>query len=105
MVISPSIFHLLCRNLPIAVSEAKGFEKLGEEQTADIDTCKLTRCIVVLDESQYIVNAEGNPEMTQAAQTEYDDFVVKLRQEFIKNDITILDEGYGADEDELESGL
>lgn len=56
----------------------------------------------MLDESQYIINNEGYPEMTRTAQEEYDDFVTKIRERMIKDNIKILDEGYGLEEDELE---
>jgi len=62
----------------------------------------LFRFIVVLDESQYIINNEGYPEMTRTAQEEYDGFVTKIRERMIKHNIKILDEGYGLEEDELE---
>ena len=93
---------ILNRDYEINVNEVKGFEKLREEQTSNIDKCKLIRCTVVLDETQYTVNKEGCPEMTQASQKEYDELVFSLRQRFLQNEISILDEGYGVDEDELE---
>lgn len=94
--------QILERNYDLKVSEIKGFEKLSAGQAAHIDKCKLTRYIVVLDKSQYIINAEDYPEMTQAAQEEYDDFISKIRQEISMDEIRVLDEGYGIDEDELE---
>ena len=60
------------------------------------------RFIVVLEESGYTINADGNAEMTNAAQKEYDDFVSKIRQDVTSREIQIIDEGYGSDEDELE---
>ena len=93
---------ILNRDYEIDASQAKGFEKLRKDQTVNIEKCKLMRCTVVLDESQYRVNEEGCPEMTQASQKEYDEFVFSLRQRFIHDEIMILDEGYGEDEDELE---
>ena len=62
----------------------------------------MTRIITVLDETRFTINEDGDPEMTQAAQEEYDEFVSDIRQKIMRNEITILDEGYGEDEDELE---
>lgn len=40
--------------------------------------------------------------MTKASQKEYDDFVSKIRQEVKRDEIRIIDEGYGSGENELE---
>jgi hypothetical protein len=40
--------------------------------------------------------------MTKVAQEEYDDFISKIRQKIMDDGISILDEGYGVDEDELD---
>ncbi len=84
------------------VSKIKGIEKLENVKSVIIDDSILTRFIVVLDDKQYCVNADGEPEMTQDAQKEYDDFVAKIRQMYMRDEITVIDEGYGANEDELE---
>jgi hypothetical protein len=84
------------------VSKIKGIEKLENVKSVIIDDSILTRFIVVLDDKQYCVNADGEPEMTQDAQKEYDDFVAKIRQMYMRDEITVIDEGYGVDEDELE---
>ena len=94
--------RILNRDYDVATDKIKGIEKLELEQMEKIDKCKLTRQIVILDEERYTINAEGDPEMTQAAQEEYDGFVSKIRQTFMRDKLRILDEGYGADEDELE---
>ncbi len=84
------------------VSKIKGIEKLENAETVIIDDSILTRFIVVLDDSQYYVNADGEPEMTKDAQKEYDEFVAQIRQTYMRDEITVIDEGYGANEDELE---
>ena len=93
---------ILHRDYDTAVYQIKGSDKLKPEQTAAIDDCKVTRIITVLDETRFTINEDGDPEMTQAAQEEYDEFVSDIRQKMMRNEITILDEGYGEDEDELE---
>ena len=86
----------------MAVSKIKGYDKLDPEQTAGIDKCDLTRFIVLLDENEYTVNEDGEPEMTKSGQEEYDGFVDSIRRMLTREEIRILDEGYGEGEDELE---
>ena len=93
---------ILKREYDLSVSEVKGYEMLLKEQVEHVDSCNLTRFIVVLDESEYTINKEGCPEMTQSVQKEYDDFVAKIREMTNIDKITVFDEGYGTDEDELE---
>ena len=94
---------ILHRDFDIAVSKIKGFEKLENNLARDVDTCKLIRFIVLLDETQYTVNSDGSPEMTQEAQKEYDEFTSNIRRALMCHEkINILDEGYGMDVDELE---
>ena len=93
---------ILEREYDITVSDIKGYEKLAPEQSEGVDNCKLMRYIAVLDKTQYTINDDGIPEMTKAAQEEYDDFVAKIRHMILSNDMIILDEGYGVNDDELE---
>ncbi len=93
---------ILKRDYDVTVDKIKGIEKLNQDRLEDFDRCKLSRYIVVLDGAGYTMNSDGDPEMTEAAQKEYDEFVSKIRQELVREEIQILDEGYGADEDELE---
>ena len=93
---------ILERDYDIDLSEVKGIEKLEPEQTAGILECKRTRFIVIPAEEKITVNEDGDSEMTAEAQTEYDGFVSQVRQRFIREDIWILDEGFGEGEDELE---
>ena len=93
---------ILEREYDIAVNDIKGYEKLAPGQAEGVDKCKLTRFIAILDETQFTINDEGFPEMTKAAQEEYDDFVAKIRHTIISHDMIIIDEGYGVNEDELE---
>ena len=95
-------FKILERNYDIAVDQIKGHEKVDPEQTNHIDNGKLYRYIVVLDKTRYVINADGKPEMTLHAQKEYDEFVDNIRNKIMNDEFTILDEGYGAGEDELE---
>ena len=95
-------FKILERNYDIAVDQIKGHEKVDPEQTNHIDNGKLYRYIVVLDKTRYVINADGKPEMTLHAQKEYDEFVDNIRHIIMNDEFTILDEGYGAGEDELE---
>ena len=94
--------HILKRDYDVEIDKIKGIEKLERDQLKKIDKCKLTREIVVLDETGYTINADGNPEMTQESQEEYNEFISKIRQELSRKDTKILDEGYGIGEDELE---
>ena len=93
---------ILKREYDVALSEIKGVNKLGKDQVENTDGCKLTRFVILLDETRYTINEDGNPEMTQAAQQEYDEFIDKIRQEMMRGEIKIIDEGYGTGEDELE---
>ena len=93
---------ILKREYDISVENIKGYEKLESDKIKEIKKCKLYRFIVVLDESQYIINNDGYPEMTRTAQEEYDDFVNNIRERIIKDNIKIIEEGYGLDEDELD---
>ena len=94
--------HILKRDYDVAIDKIKGVEKLNPEQMKKIDKCKLSREIVVLDETRYILNADGEPIMTRDAQKEYDEFVSHIREAFIREGTQVLDEGYGVGEDELE---
>lgn len=94
--------HILKRDYDVAIDKIKGVEKLNLEQMKKIDKCKLSREIVVLDETRYILNADGEPVMTRDAQKEYDEFVSHIREAFIREGTQVLDEGYGVGEDELE---
>ncbi|SEA17034.1 hypothetical protein SAMN05216349_1065 [Oribacterium sp. KHPX15] len=94
-------FKILERNYDIAINQIKGNEKVNSEQ-AYVDKGKLYRYIVVLDKSRYKINAAGNPEMAPNAQKEYDEFVDGIRHKMLNDKLTILDEGYGTGEDELE---
>ncbi|MCR4616802.1 MAG: hypothetical protein K5669_01305 [Lachnospiraceae bacterium] len=90
------------RDYSDAFDRIKGSEKIGPERIEKIEECELTLFIVALDESEYMINTDGNPEMTEASQGEYDSFIVQLRESMIRDEIRILDEGYGTGEDELE---
>ena len=94
--------HILKRDYDVTTDKIKGIEKLNPEQVKKIDKCKLSREIVVLDETRYFLDADGEPVMTRDAQKEYDEFVSHIREAFIREDTKILDEGYGVGEDELE---
>ena len=94
--------RILKRDYDVAVGQIKGVEKLDLEQLKEIDKCKLSREIVVLDETRYSINADGEPEMTRDAQIEYDEFVSQIRQGLSRDDTRILDEGYGEGDNELE---
>lgn len=94
--------RILSRDYDIDVSRVKGIEKLNPEEIQQIENCKLTRYIVILDESQYSEAENGYLEMTKKSQEEYDEFIAKMHQTMMRDGIRILDEGYGADEDELE---
>ncbi len=94
--------HILKRDYDVATDKIKGIEKLNPEQVKIIDKCKLSRGIVVLDETRYILNDDGEPVMTRDAQKEYDEFVSHIRETIIREDTKVLDEGYGVGEDELE---
>ncbi len=94
--------HILKRDYDVTTDKIKGIEKLNPEQVKIIDKCKLSREIVVLDETRYILNDDGEPVMTRDAQKEYDEFVSHIRETLIREDTKVLDEGYGVGEDELE---
>ena len=97
-----SKLKILEKKYDISADKIKGHEKLDPEQLKEIGDCKLIRYITLLDETGYTVNADGNAEMTKASQKEYDDFVLKIRRELMRDGIRIIDEGYGSDENELE---
>ena len=90
------------RDYSDAFDRIKGSGKIGPERIDKIEECELTLFVIALDESEYMINAEGNPEMTEASQAEYDSFTAQIRESMIRDEIRILDEGYGAGEDELE---
>ena len=90
------------REYDIDIEKVKGFEIIDPNFLQGIEKCKLTRFIVALDNTQYTIDSEGNPEMTDDAQSEYDDYVSRLRDMLIMDKIRILDEGYGKEENELE---
>ena len=94
--------EILKREYTVEVNKIKGYEKLEQDQVSEIKDGNLFRFIVVLDDTRYTINAEGDPEMTKVAQEEYDDFISKIRQKIMDDGISILDEGYGVDEDELD---
>ena len=94
--------EILKREYTVEANKIKGYEKLEQDQVSEIKDVNLFRFIVVLDDTRYTINEEGDPEMTKDAQEEYDDFISKIRQKIMDDGINILDEGYGADEDELE---
>ena len=94
--------EILKREYTVEANKIKGYEKLEQDQVSEIKDGNLFRFIVVLDDTRYTINEEGDPEMTKDAQEEYDDFISKIRQKIMDDGINILDEGYGADEDELE---
>ncbi len=86
----------------IAVKFILGHKMLTKEQIKTIGAnCKSIRYLVRLDETQYTVSEEGYFNITSAAQEEYDEFISRLRKEFENDEITIIDEGYGVDDDEL----
>ncbi len=93
---------ILKRDYDVAVNKIKGIEKLESEYMEDTHMGKLSRFIVVLDETGYKINADGEPEMKEDAQREYDEFVAKIREKMDREEFRILDEGYGTGEDELE---
>ncbi len=93
---------ILKRDYDVAVNKIKGIEILESEYMEDTHKGKLSRFIVVLDETGYSINADGEPEMTEDAQREYDEFVTQIRKKMDREEIRILDEGYGTGEDELE---
>ena len=90
------------REYDLDIEKAKGFDKMDQNLIRGIEKFKLTKFIVTIDETQYTLDSDGNPEMNFEAQTEYADYVSKLRSMLIMDKIRILDEGYGEDENELE---
>ncbi len=94
--------EVLVRDYDLEVNQFKGYEKIKDRQLADINRCRKTKYISVIDESDYTINKDGNPEMKKKPQEEYDDFVANIREEMNKDAIEIIDEGYGSGEDEIE---
>ena len=94
-----SSVKILERNYDVTSDKIKGIDKLEDP---NVKNCKLSRFIVTIGEDGYIINEDGNPEMTQKGQAEYDDYVSKIRESMVRDEIRILDEGYGEGEDELE---
>ena len=93
---------IIKRDYSDASDRIKGVDKIGKDRIKTIKDCELTLCIITLDENEYTVNADGNPEMTEASQKEYDSFISKIREGLISDGIKIIDEGRGEGEDELD---
>ena len=76
--------EILKREYTVEANKIKGFEKLEQDQASEIKDGNLFRFIVVLDDTRYTINAEGDPEITKDAQEEYDDFISKIRQKIME---------------------
>lgn len=97
-------FKILTRHYNVSVDKIKGVEKLDQGKLMDHEA-SLSCYTVVLDKTRYTINADGKPEMTKAAQEEYDEFISKIHQWYTEYDSDLagtLDEGYGEGEDELD---
>lgn len=97
-----SKLKIIERKYDIPIEKIKGYKKLKKEQLGSISKCKFIRYIAALNETEYTIDTSGIAVMTKASQKKYDDFVLKIHNEVTSGGIRIIDEGYGAGENELE---
>ncbi len=93
------------RDFDLSPDEIKGLDIIPENRRRHVEKAKAVRFVVYLDEGEYFINAEGEPEMTIETQKEYDAFVFGTSGLFHDRGFEIVDEGYGEGEDELEFHL
>ncbi len=72
--------EVLVRDYDLEVNQFNGYEKIKDRRLADINRCRKTKYISVIDESDYTINKDGNPEIKKKPQEEYDDFISGLRE-------------------------
>ncbi|MCR4717783.1 MAG: hypothetical protein K5656_11455 [Lachnospiraceae bacterium] len=86
----------------MSICDIKGYERIKDSLNDEIESCKVIRAVVMLDQSRYLINDNGEYEMTFKAQKEYDDFIMKYHGTMDREEMHVVDEGYGCGEDELD---
>ena len=79
-----------------------GYRKIEESTKSHLEEAQIIRFVVELDESQYYINSDDEPEMTEEAQKEYDDFVSNISDYLDSKLLDVIDEGNGEGDEELD---